>query len=1672
MLFRFTSLPLCVAFVIALALTVSALAETEFGSNEIFRNFDEFEPGVNAPANWDGSWGINEHGVGGLFAQDTITLKTDTSTNLDTFQTVLTMYYTWEQVNDPEQTPSPHWNAGIYNKGFWMDLTLTLQIDENHYELVNVPTWIQWHELGTDQFRQIINFDISEWGIVITEDTDIVWSLSYATHSSGIVDSECHVGTGVFDLCDHVNIGLVYSQDNDDEYIAGHAEWYHHDSGTYDSIEGYYSQKQSSLAAAFLSNDLLRAEMTTEDVNAYLNNFDNRVLRIKPSNIDLETVTEFDGDGRPVWTVTAAQDENAQLIQGYAKGLELKDVIAKFETGAVIIVTDTTKPVSITGSEVILSWSGVEKKPFNPEEILSALRESLSESEFSEFIDKFADFDDPETELWKYLEKIHDKNYIFSNYGGFFGVGGEDMLDFSVLDVVTMDSTIVFDIQSEAGGTWYLDHHKIHIGAGEQGTTLNIVNDHDTVVARQIDDIIEGESVGGNLTKTGKGTLMISGVESDENNVWNDGLHISGTLSIEEGMLVMAGNQEQEGSAATTHHAGNVVIGGGATLDIQTRVTVELTGTDDSDVVIGAGGTLRIAGSHHSGIYNTEKTRTAILVNGGMIELYEGDLETVKAFSMNDEGEVDFAVDTILGSEGGTISIAAGLVYESGTVTGFGEYIEDESEESGGYIQYGDYRKTGGGTHVINGLDIGGGGLIIAEGMTVLNDVGETQQAGYVVIGGGESPTTLAVLDLKGGVGLQLMGGETYDIAVLSGGILRISSAEHTGIQKVELVVSEETEEEEEAGEPGGTGGGMEIRPSLDSTILFVNGGTMNIHKDDTDSTLLDLSTMNTVVGSNGGTVIVDPDVTFIGGSITSKVSGTLTKTGAGKHIVGNVNLGKGVYNVQQGTVEFTGDVKTGTLRGGLDTTIDMTQAQPAVEGFSFANFEIYGTYIGGGFDMIVGNGKVMGEEAQMTGVGHLTTKSGTFMLEAGEHRVQTLTIDGGHFNLITGAVLQMTNADDSPDIVIQGGGQLNIDAVSGAHFTKEGDSMSLLMLGGSVNFVNLSAVPDFPIVVDFSNINITLGEYEQRFNVAKDITLVSGAITGTALAEGEGPGHYTKQGQGTHEINGIFINGTISVGQGTVILNNVGTEQTAASVAVKKGGTLDIQSGADLTLTSMMSIEEGGVLTNSGVITAKTLYIDGGGTLQIHAIPNTAVTAVNTETLILEKGAKIDVSMEQLQLGTYSFENLLMVTGTGGVTNAHLAALNSHQTALRRYEWRTTRDRDSLNLTIELLTVQEYTGEIGWTQGNVSTIAGLIDQHIGDRYLTDGESENAMEMRGRSALNVLRAASGTVNSNREKLENLTGQALNSELRSAMAGELVGNAARMVMSSPHRTIFRHLETKPPVSRPTGWLGQAKSSHSKMQLWFTPYAQSEKGEADSSTFDGYTLTRAGLMIGGNMNITRQIVGGLVFQYGNPNIKNDLGKITADDFMIGAYMKIPVYGQITANAMIAYGMQQYTYQGPSNKAAFDGNMIFGSVELTRPYAVMSKLTLTPIVGVDFQSLKMDDLALTLPTLGRMAIDPDGLDTAAVRIGLQGEYLMVRTRAQYIRQVSGKDYMMSTIGLGSDTASLRSVQWGKDWVNVGLGCDLGQLNKIRFSADYDCDISKNTTSHIGTVKAVVTW
>jgi len=1222
---------------------------------------------------------------------------------------------------------------------------------------------------------------------------------------------------------------------------------------------------------------------------------------------------------------------------------------------------------------------------------------------------------------------------FLANYGGFAGINQD------ALDVFLNESTLVFSIANDIGEIWDMGGYNFNMGDG--GATFRV--ETGTVAVRRIDDMIGTLGGGGalrssgTLVKEGAGTLHIGGSSNDKS-----GLDAGGMVWVKEGTLVLTGDSP---GSAKSHRAGNMLVENEATLEINAAATLVLTnnhnaipgtalakitiekeaildlaagstlkltggGSSNDDIYIAEKGILRIASEE----FTTDKNRFSLRVDGGTVEVY-GDVEKR-------------TLDIGIGSSGGVIDVAKGITFESGAILGNRE---------------GDYMKTGAGTHDIVGIDLDGN-VVVTEGTVILQATNRFSPTGIqnvhrIFIEGKD-----AVLDLTSGAVLRLTHDEEIDVVVASGGTLRANA---------EPFVHDRGE-----------------------TTVLLDGGTVEFYQGNGVNTTG--KTPHLVIGAGGGTIFVADEVTYLGGTVTSENNGEnngdVVKTGTGTHVVGDIHLGNGTYHVKQGTVEFSGNIVVGSLKGNGGTTIDMTSN--AATDLAFAHFEIAGLYRGGGRDLAIGNGKVAGT---MTEVGKLTV-TGSFDLGGSGHLVETFSVNAAAtFDLKAGTMLQLTNSSSDDDIELRG--KLRMASAEGTGIVKKspagalaGTPVNLQMDGGTIEMYLPTDVADGGVTDTLfaDNINIALGSGGGTFIIPTGLTFIGGPING------DDKGHYWKLGPGTHLVQGLVIDGSLLVVAGTTILHaGKDAVQRAANVVIDNGARFELAHGVTLKLTTAMTIKSGGVVSNDGRMTMETLDL-AGGTLQVPTMPTellggvAAPATVSTKKLIVGNNARILVGDALCQLGTYTFENVLEVTGSEGITDTHLHTLNSSQMALSRAHWgRTTAaSGDTLNLTVQFISVQEYVDEIGWTKGNATAVAGLIDDHVGDRYLED------------PAMALASFSTASVNEIRHQLEALTPAGLDAELRAAMAGELIGDAARMVTGSHYyRMIFQHLDSIPTGSPPrTGktskrsslMRGQAKVLRSTLRLWFNPYAQSEKGEGDPQTFDGYTMTRAGFLLGGDRHLTKQVIAGVVFHYGSPNVKNDLGKVSAHDFVLGAYMKVPIYWQITANAMVGYGMQNYTYQGTGGKSKFDGNILFGSLEFARPYPAMQVLNFTPFVGVDFQNIDMDDLTVNLPTLGGMSVSPGGLDSVMLRVGLRGEWMRLRTRIQYIRQLSGDDHVMSTVAFHNVSTTVRSVQWGKDWVNVGVGGEMIQTRNFRLFADYDLDVSKKTTSHLGSLSAVVMW
>jgi len=449
------------------------------------------------------------------------------------------------------------------------------------------------------------------------------------------------------------------------------------------------------------------------------------------------------------------------------------------------------------------------------------------------------------------------------------------------------------------------------------------------------------------------------------------------------------------------------------------------------------------------------------------------------------------------------------------------------------------------------------------------------------------------------------------------------------------------------------------------------------------------------------------------------------------------------------------------------------------------------------------------------------------------------------------------------------------------------------------------------------------------------------------------------------------------------------------------------------------------------------------GGNLLL-AVDNTTTPTISADVWTLSEPKTTQV---RVAAGTASgtYQNVIQV-GDDTSRQALLAVLQSNKTALYHPDW--MENGTYLDLQLSILTLNDYiNNEWGRSGRNIENIGTLLED-VSTRY---------PELR-------------------ERLEGLSDKELRNILRRAMAGELVGNAARFAMQQPAHTVFRHLDYVAPLRSPFARRSARGQVREGYNVWFNAFGQGEHAEKDGNTFDGYNMSRYGFHLGSDIEIYRQAVAGVLFGYASPYVKSDLGRISANDYTAGLYFRTPLISELFLNTMIGFGGQDYSYKGISSKSHFRGNSFFANIELLRPVS-FSGYRLTPLVAVDFQTAEMDNLTIHDPMMDvNLRIAPGNLSSTAVRVGLLGELWRLRTRVQYMRQVSGNDFVASrTTVLGDELAAaarIRGTQWGKDWLNVGLGGELLTTRHWHIFADYNFDMGRRTTSHLGSLNTVLRW
>ena len=870
-----------------------------------------------------------------------------------------------------------------------------------------------------------------------------------------------------------------------------------------------------------------------------------------------------------------------------------------------------------------------------------------------------------------------------------------------------------------------------------------------------------------------------------------------------------------------------------------------------------------------------------------------------------------------------------------------------------------------------------------------------------------------------------------------------------------------------------------DLKPDAE-TWLRVDGGTVKITQGDlVDPDVFMANTIHVALFEGGGTIDVEGGVVFQSGSITSSnvpltnnpTKGTLTKTGEGTYQVGTVKMG-GAFNVEEGEVVFLNDVIVGDLNSSAGTIIS---GSSFIDTTGIERKTSLTITEGGKIDAnkIVG-GKIAGK---LTDIGDLNLINGILTFEGGAHDVERIYIgSGATLDITKGTTIRLTSGDaeESYDDMFVAGtlrvaseigtgiykrnlGSLDLDptyiTVAGSIDGYTHDE-KYNVVGGIIEIYKSdpdSGIPELFFADTLHTQVIGIG----KIIVGEGVTFQSGTI---GYREDDKGAFVFVSGGGTYQAHNIDIGaGYLWVEDKTTMefleeakaWKLVSEKETVVNAfgdaefnQVEIAGTYH-GGGDDLTIGSNLTIKEGGVITGQ---------ISGVGTL----------TLGGTIFLVIEEGKPIlsanslhalegtHMRIVAADIGEHNYSKVIQATDTNYEWNDFLKMLDQSQTALYRPEWSSNKEDDEyLDLKLTIHSVKGYVDDIWQQKGqNVKNIGRLLD-----------------EVGGNSRYPAFR----------QYLEGLSDSQLRDSIRNVMAGELAGNAMWVAMQQPSQAVFRHLDDVAPLRSPftrSRMRGQVREG---FNVWFNPYGQAEKADSDGNTFDGYTMSRFGFHLGGDIEIRKNAVFGVLFSYSAPQVKSDLGKIMVNDYKAGLYLRMPTVWEVVANMMVGFGNQDYSHKNAFGKADSYGQSFFASIELSRPVP-FSICKLTPIIAVDFQSASMDDFIVRDPNFIGALVVPEDVYSTAIRVGLLGEMGRLRTRLQYMRQVAGDDFVNTRTSLIFDewaaATDVRSTQWGKDWLNVGIGGELLRTHHWRIFADYDFDVGRRTTSHLGSLNTIFTW
>jgi autotransporter-associated beta strand protein len=777
---------------------------------------------------------------------------------------------------------------------------------------------------------------------------------------------------------------------------------------------------------------------------------------------------------------------------------------------------------------------------------------------------------------------------------------------------------------------------------------------------------------GGALTKSGAGTVLLEG-----QNVY------TGVTTVNDGRLVLGGNQVLSATAALTVNGGALDLGGQYTNNVESLtllngsiergtigagsfsvanglISANLTGT--GDLIKTSAGTVTLSGQ------NSYAGRTEVL--GGRLVLGGNQVLSRTADVVVSGGALDLGGDFtnqvgMLTLDGGALErgslIAASTVVRSGVLAAVVAGTGTLTKETGGEALFQSASSYTGGTFLNAGTLRLGASERLADAGSFTISGGEFNLGGFLetvgevsLLGGEMRNGTLvgsAFAVRSGSLNASLAGAGAALVKTGTGTVVIGVAASYTGGTTVEEGVLEL-----------GLGNAL-----AQAGALHVAGGELAL-----GTTAQTVGTFLLGGGRVTGGTLTGSVYSVESGTIGSVLAGTatLTKQGDGLATLTGANVYQGRTQVLAGTLRLAGagvqtvssasvQVSGGRLELAAGRQIN-PDAALLVDGGTFT----FGEGVSGQTQQFltirVDSGSLVTGANTLVGTGStLTLRGGSTLVSAGGR------VEDGHIVLIGGT-----------NVVAAGGslvllGNPNTGVASGLELIGRADAAPLLTLEGGANPARFSIGADVTVsgsgaaVLNSTGTGTAAGQLVLGGG-ARTVTVGSAGssaalvlqnvlVTGTSLV---------KQGGGTLSLAGATMEAALSLAEGRLALNAgatvTGSLSFAGGTLRYAGATADV-SGAVAPLAAgqvaRVEVAAGTLATfGSGLTGAGTLVKTGQGVLALSGNSSfgggTQVQegslALAVDNALLSTGSVSVVAGAALQLGTTA-QNVGRVTLAGG---------------------------------------------------------------------------------------------------------------------------------------------------------------------------------------------------------------------------------------------------------------------------------------------------------------------------------------------------------------------------------------------------------------------------------------